>query len=83
LLHYCPVCNGIQSLEAACPKCNEPAVDYGRFDDLLGPYAPYREIEAAKLTNGFDDASSHRCVHAAYCSSCGSTQAVAVNEWPG
>jgi len=82
LSSYCPVCNGLESLKQACPACARSLTDCGRLDDLTGPYAPYRQIDDLKLTNGFDDLGSHRCIHLLHCPECKSNYTAAVSEWP-
>lgn len=79
---YCPVCNGMQVLRSACPNCHEEvAQDYGRFDDYMGPYSPYRPIDDLKMTNGFNDFTNHQCVHVVYCQRCKKSFHLSVNEW--
>jgi len=80
LSFYCEVCNGMTTLTASCPRCRRQAVDYGRYNDFLGPYAPYRAIDDISLTNGFLDVSRHECVHMLSCSACNYTFPLSVNE---
>lgn len=80
---YCPVCNGLQALQAACPSCAHQAVDYGRLDDYAGPYEPYRQQLHEDLTNGFADVRNQECMHCVYCESCGKSYAVGVSQWNG
>lgn len=79
---YCPVCNGMETIREACPSCMEALTDCGRIDDYTGPYAPYRNIDELKLTNGYDDLGSYSCVHLLYCSKCRSSSTLSVSEWP-
>jgi hypothetical protein len=83
LSFYCAVCNGLESLIAECPHCQMPVEDYGRFNDYLGPYSPYRPIEDISLTNGYEDLQNHQCMHIMSCSNCGDTFMIAVNERQG
>ncbi|GIP31181.1 hypothetical protein [Paenibacillus sp. J2TS4] len=73
LSYYCPVCNGLETAELSCPQCGIAAEDYGRFNDYLGPYSPYRPIDDLSLTNGFADVQNQVCVHVFNCSPCGHT----------
>jgi hypothetical protein len=70
LSYICPVCNGMQVLDAECPICAHKASDCGRFDDFLGPYSPYREIDDIAMSNGFRDVSNHLCIHLVNCPVC-------------
>lgn len=77
---FCPVCNGLQPLQARCSSCNQEADDLGRMVDWTGPYAPYEPVEVANvLYNQSTDAES--CKHVAFCSNCARTIEVAVAEW--
>lgn len=80
-MSMCPVCNGLQALHARCPKCSSPAEDEGRFNDFLGPYAPYRQIDDIGMSNGFRDVGNHSCVHALHCPNCGHSFQTFVHEW--
>ncbi|MFK7694623.1 hypothetical protein [Paenibacillus sp. HJGM_3] len=77
----CPVCNGLQTLTKHCPGCGGSLSDGGRAEDYLGPYSPYRPIDDMKLTNGIADLANHICVHQLYCTTCGFTASVDVQEW--
>jgi hypothetical protein len=77
----CPVCNGLSSLEARCPHCGESLKDGGRADEYDGPYAPYREIDDLKRTNGYTDLANHTCVHLGQCDRCGHSAMFPVQEW--
>nr|WP_231891480.1 hypothetical protein [Paenibacillus swuensis] len=77
----CPVCNGLEVLQAACGSCGSLAQDCGKYNDYIGPYEPYRQIEDLKLTNGWIDYSQGTCVHVTYCSQCGGIADSAVQEW--
>ncbi|WP_421617498.1 hypothetical protein ACAF76_003790 [Brevibacillus sp. TJ4] len=76
----CPVCNGFSSLRAACTTCSGPLEDGGRLYDYYGDYSPYREIDDAKLTNGYPDLRLHQCLHLCWCPACESEQIVTVRE---
>ncbi|MGN7471715.1 hypothetical protein [Brevibacillus sp. SAFN-007a] len=78
--HLCPVCNGLTSLSHACQRCGTPLADAGRLYDYYGDYSPYRDINDAKLDNGYPDHRNHQCLHTAWCSTCQTEQTVAVQE---
>lgn len=78
--YICTYCNGMNALDRSCPKCGGRMSDGGRLDDYTGPYAPYRPIDAGKLTNGYSDWAGHTCIHQAYCSRCGYTDMVPLDE---
>lgn len=80
MAYICPVCNGLSSLQAICTSCSHQLDDYGRIDQMWGPYSPYREIDDLKLTNGFIDLETHNCTHLASCPTCGKDQIVSVKE---
>jgi hypothetical protein len=79
--YMCPVCNGLQALQASCAKCGSASEDAGRLNDYLGPYAPYRPIEEVSLANGYPDLSRHVCVHVTHCPACGADEHLFVTEW--
>ncbi|RAV20352.1 hypothetical protein [Paenibacillus contaminans] len=79
--YYCPVCNGLQNAAVRCPKCAGPAEDCGRFNDFLGPYAPYRAIDDMNLSNGFYDRANHVCVHVMHCLACEHQFQTFIHEW--
>ncbi|WP_438434175.1 hypothetical protein [Gorillibacterium sp. sgz500922] len=66
----CPVCNGLRTLSARCPICGQAAEDQGRYNDLFGPYSPYRPIEDVSRTNGLPDLTLGACAHVAVCRNC-------------
>jgi hypothetical protein len=76
----CPVCNGFDLLEAACPDCGGVAEDCGRLGDYYGPYSPYRPIDDIRMTNGYPDVRERECLHAAHCTRCGQTFVSGVSE---
>jgi hypothetical protein len=69
--YYCEVCNGMSNIQALCPQCHQMASDLGRYNDYMGPYAPYRPIDDLSMTNGFDDLIRHVCIHMMNCEHCG------------
>lgn len=82
LFHVCPLCNGLISLEFQCPNCLNPAVDCGKRDDYVGPYAPYEEsgdnlqsaVDKALLSDCLHTGSSPKqCLHMLYCDACSTT----------
>ncbi|MGG4451999.1 hypothetical protein [Brevibacillus porteri] len=79
--HLCPVCNGFTPLQQTCSTCGQALQDAGRLYDFYGSYSPYREIDDAKMDNGYIDRARHQCVHTGWCSSCQTEQAVFLNEW--
>jgi hypothetical protein len=78
---YCPVCNGLHTLSAECSVCHAETLDFGRFNDYLGPYSPYRSIEDISMTNGYPDVSGHICMHMVACPVCNHSFVVGMNEW--
>lgn len=78
---FCPVCNGLEPLQATCLKCSRAAEDIGRLTDLTGPYAPYEPIESMEETFGRMGTVPGSCLHVAACSGCGQTFEVTVPEW--
>lgn len=79
--YLCPVCNGLAPLAQACQRCGTLLSDAGRLYDYYGDYSPYREIDDAKLDNGYPDRRNHQCLHTGWCNSCQTEQTVAVQEW--
>lgn len=74
LPYYCPLCNGMQSVQHNCAQCGNPMTDYGRTMDFDGwdPYSPYLEIDTTKRFDGIpDDFNRHQCPHMFVCESCG------------
>jgi len=76
----CPVCNGLRRLSARCPICGQAAEDQGRYNDLFGPYSPYRPIEELSRFNGLPDLALHACAHIAFCRNCAHTFPVYIEE---
>jgi hypothetical protein len=81
LSSYCPVCNGLHRLSAECSVCHANALDFGRFNDYLGPYSPYRAIEDISMTNGYPDVAEHSCMHLVSCPVCNHSFVVEIKEW--
>ncbi|WP_284637899.1 hypothetical protein [Paenibacillus silviterrae] len=76
----CPVCNGLEELSFPCEQCREALDDQGRLSDFYDPYSPYRPIDDIKLTNGYEDLSTHQCIHLGRCSHCHRSYTLAVQE---
>lgn len=82
--HLCPVCNGFASLDKDCAHCGQQLIDAGRLYDFYGDYSPYREIDDAKMDNGYQDRLHHQCLHTGWCPHCQEEQMMIVDEWtPG
>lgn len=79
--HLCPVCNGFISFQEDCSRCSQPLADGGRLYDYYGDYSPYREIDDAKMDNGYSDRMHHLCLHTGWCRHCGEERTVIVKEW--
>lgn len=77
----CPVCNGLESINKACPQCRATSEDLGRMSDWFGPYSPYREIDDLKMTNGCLDRTHHTCIHMCQCTVCGLNFLCGIEEW--
>ncbi len=78
--YICPVCNGLTTLHETCSNCQHHLDDYGRLDNIWGPYSPYREIDHLKMTNGYIDVENHSCIHLASCPVCGRDHIITVKE---
>ncbi len=76
----CPICNGIRRINALCPNCQNQLIDQGKLEEFYGPYSPYMEIEANKLSNGYIDLENNYCMHLNICPVCGYEQVIAVKE---
>lgn len=76
----CPVCNGMEPLAAACPRCGSAMADAGRLTDAFGPYAPYHPVDDLKMTDGLPDLQSGLCYHVAECGRCGCREVRSVKE---
>lgn len=76
---FCPVCNGMEPLQAYCAECSRPADDLGRLSDLNGPYSPYESITIIEQ-NAWPDGEPGLCKHLCSCSCCGSTFISSVAE---
>ncbi len=78
----CPVCNGFDVLEVACPHCGEWMEDRGRYFDILADYSPYRPIDDMKKTDGWTDRPTYQCPHNLFCVNCGFYDMTMVAEIP-
>lgn len=76
----CPVCNGLNQLNARCPQCGEDLNDQGPVQHFYGPYSAYRPIEDIKKTNGFSDMENGQCIHLTVCTLCDQEIYTAVSE---
>lgn len=79
-MSYCAICNGTEEASAQCPSCGTILADNGRFNDFLGPYSPYRDIDDISMTNGFHDLARHECVHLLSCDTCSRTFTIGFPE---
>ncbi|WP_289136913.1 hypothetical protein [uncultured Brevibacillus sp.] len=79
--HFCPVCNGLAALANDCPRCGQLLSDAGKLYDFYGAYSPYREIDDAKLDNGYLDRQNHQCLHTGWCPKCQKEHTIIVQEW--
>ncbi|MFC4076009.1 hypothetical protein [Salinithrix halophila] len=76
----CPVCNGFETQNTACPHCSEWMEDRGRFFDILADYSPYRPIDDLKRTDGFRDLEEALCPHQLFCRKCGYEEVIMIHE---
>jgi hypothetical protein len=75
----CPVCNGMQSIQLACPTCSNTMEDGGKLTDRFGPYAPYVPHDEEELSlSSRAGAAEETCSHIATCPSCGGWHEVRV-----
>ncbi|KIL41241.1 hypothetical protein SD70_08265 [Gordoniibacillus kamchatkensis] len=79
-MSYCAVCNGIEEVSAHCPQCGSLLDDHGRFNDFLGPYSPYRQIDDISMTNGYPDLARHECMHVLSCPGCARSYTIGFAE---
>lgn len=79
-MSYCAICNGTEKADTRCPACGTELDDYGRFNDFLGPYAPYRDIDDISMSNGYRDAARHICMHVLSCPACNRSYTVGFRE---
>lgn len=63
----CPICNGLQPLEAACPQCGHPLKDGGTIEDYWGAYSPYVDKDTLYINR---HGEQNYCVHLIYCPGC-------------
>ncbi|MFD2670669.1 hypothetical protein [Marinicrinis sediminis] len=80
MMYACPVCNGWNEMQEACPQCGQSLQDYGRTGDFYGPYSPYRPIDDIRLTNGIPDVRLHQCIHTCYCAHCKHKVEITIEE---
>ncbi|TMW70259.1 hypothetical protein [Alteribacter natronophilus] len=82
---YCPVCNGMKTIEAStCPGCSGLMEDCGKYTDFFDKYSAYEDIETVKLSNGVkDDHTGHLCAHMMYCRDCRIEKVVTIDEKGG
>lgn len=76
----CPVCNGLRSLQMACPNCGVIMDDGGKLEDFFDDYSPYLEMRWNREVNGYPDLAAHRCLHYAQCPECHSEEIIGVEE---
>ncbi|MDQ0115363.1 hypothetical protein [Paenibacillus harenae] len=80
---FCPVCNGLTSIQEHCSSCTGSLIDGGRVNDWVGPYAPYEPINEPFANESLDplEPSLAHCNHIIYCPTCHLTAEISVNEW--
>ena len=77
----CPLCNGFESLNLACPNCGNRLEDSGRLMDYFDDYSPYMPIDQMKLEDGYSmDAEQGQCPHLCKCQNCGHDEIKFINE---
>ncbi|CAH0118346.1 MULTISPECIES: hypothetical protein [unclassified Paenibacillus] len=84
MFHLCPLCNGLTSLEVACPVCTHQTIDYGKLDDFAGPYSPYEPLHQAAAMSQIllaETDREHYCVHVLYCANCNRDYRCKIQEW--
>lgn len=72
--YYCPLCNGMESVQNSCSECGHRMTDFGRLMDFDGwdPYSPYLPIDTMKKYDGIpNDLKNHQCPHVFVCENCG------------
>ncbi|BAB04858.1 hypothetical protein P4637_11385 [Halalkalibacterium halodurans] len=78
---YCPVCNGMTTIEITCDTCGKRLDDAGKYQDFFDDYSPYEEIEMMKLEDGIkENARDHRCAHVLVCPRCQITSVYLIDE---
>lgn len=76
---FCPVCNGMETLQAVCAECSHAADDWGRAADYNGPYSPYQSFDLYVQSSIQADGAGH-CKHICRCGRCGHSFEVMVAE---
>ncbi|MDD4600880.1 hypothetical protein SDC9_27512 [bioreactor metagenome] len=61
----CPICNALDEVNQACPRCGQAMKDGGTLQNYLGPYSPYMDGDWIPL-NMID----YGCTHLVYCPHC-------------
>ncbi|SHE81334.1 hypothetical protein SAMN05444392_103248 [Seinonella peptonophila] len=78
---FCPVCNGFSTIDQDCSNCGSPLIDQGRLFDFFDPYAPYRPIDALKMSDGISfDYAGHQCPHTMLCPICQQKETFLIKE---
>lgn len=75
----CPLCNGIEEVEASCPTCGTALEDGGPLENYFGPYSPYEEVEYQLKGQG---SPPDQCLHLFYCPQCGWDERRGINKIP-
>lgn len=88
----CPACNGLTTLQTACPFCGESMLDQGSVSEYYGPYSPYVEEDTLTLLNlwtpkDLEQSSEGEdcpipCIHLLACPRCGWDSRVPVDLVP-
>ncbi|WP_202081040.1 hypothetical protein [Caldalkalibacillus salinus] len=52
----------------------------GRLADFFADYSPYREYDHVDMSNGYADVQNEQCIHYAFCTNCGRSENVAIQE---
>lgn len=76
MAYVCSLCNGLASLDFACPDCGEQMEDKGEVEDYLGPYSPYAELHVGELAEG----RGGYCTHLFSCPACGRDKRVRIEQ---
>ncbi|MDC3417291.1 hypothetical protein [Aquibacillus salsiterrae] len=83
LNYLCPVCNGFDTVERACPSCHQytEMQNQGRVVDFMGDYIPYLDYEGTNLIDGMSNSKrNHICLHLYHCHNCGNEFTVPIDE---
>lgn len=79
---FCPICNGLRTVQENCSVCGEEVADCGRVADWVGPYSPYEPaLEAGSSMRSATDDSEQICRHLFCCKVCGEYHEVAIALW--